>query len=103
MAAPAKKWWEEAPYGWEIAEDVFGPFLRPVSGEQQTIRYIRKLRAFGSSLKEISEQLERDALPPRGGGRWKRGELSEILEYNDEVLWRRWRRRLEGRAPEDPA
>jgi hypothetical protein len=86
----------DAPYGWRW--DIEGRVLGPVHAEQQTIRYIRQLRAFGAKLAEIVTQLDRDGIRPRGGGSWVAEAVDEIMEFDHQELfkkheeyWRRWR------------
>jgi hypothetical protein len=69
---------QPAPYGWRW--DDRGQQLQPDPAERRALRYIQKLRAFGYTLQELADQLERDGLPPRQGGRWRKGELFDLLD-----------------------
>lgn len=79
------------PFGWSM--DEFGP--RPVAGEQWVLTYARKMREFGYTYKEISQQLNRDGHLARNDEKWRAGDIVELLDLKDELLWVRWRKRKE--------
>jgi hypothetical protein len=82
-----------APYGWRwIPNGAGGQVLYPEVSEQRAIRQIRKLRAFGSTLREIVDQLDEDAFPPPRGPRWQAADLLEILDRDEDPLWEEWQR-----------
>jgi hypothetical protein len=75
-----------SPYGWRW--DDAGECLHPIHAEQQTIRYIRQLRAFGERFSDIARQLERDGILPRHGDPWSAEEIEELLEFDHEPLFK---------------
>lgn len=86
----------QAPYGWRL-DEVHG-VLCPIHAEQQTVRYIRQLRAFGAKLSEICAQLSRDKLLTRARTPWLPEQLEEVMFFDHEALlkkyeefWRKWR------------
>lgn len=92
MSEPARKL-IVAPYGWRwISDGAGGQLLYPEVSEQRALRQIRKLRAFGSTLREIVDQLEQDNTPSPRGSRWQAGDVLELLERDDGELWERWQR-----------
>jgi DNA invertase Pin-like site-specific DNA recombinase len=56
-----------APYGWDLG---CGGRLVANSAEQQTISYVRQLRADGVSFRGIATRLDREGIRPKRGRRW---------------------------------
>lgn len=75
-----------APYGWQWS----GEGLEPHPSEQQVLRQLRLYSAFGATALEISQELERDGCVSRGGARFRVSDVEELLDYDDELLWREW-------------
>jgi DNA invertase Pin-like site-specific DNA recombinase len=63
-----------APYGWCKALGPDGKLtaLQPVATEQHVLGRIRVLRASGVTQEGVAEQLNRDGVLTRSGGRWSR-------------------------------
>lgn len=82
----------QMPYGWEM--DSHGP--KPVAEEQWILAYARKMREFGFTYKEIAQRLNHDGHKSRSEERWRAGEIVELLDHHDDLLWLRWRKRKGG-------
>jgi hypothetical protein len=78
-------------YGWEM--DQLGP--KPVADEQWVLAYARKMKEFGYTYKEIAQRLNHDGHPNRFEERWRAGDIVELLDHHDDLLWLRWRKRKE--------
>jgi hypothetical protein len=85
---------DKAPYGWRWDDGI----LSPVHGEQQAIKYMKKLRAFGERFKDIAAQLIKDQILPRPGDTWTEERVEEIIAYDHAphheaymTFWQRWR------------
>jgi hypothetical protein len=86
----------QMPYGWEM--DQFGP--RPVAEEQWVLAYARKMKEFGFTYKEIASRLNHDTPSTnRDHERWRAGDMIELLDQHDDLLWLRWRKRKEKIKP----
>lgn len=55
----------------------------PHRDEQVAVDVIRKLRASGTSLREICTELERRQIKPRRGGRWHPQVVARICSYDN--------------------
>ena len=81
----------QMPFGWEM--DGCGP--KPVAEEQWVLLYARKMKEFGYTYKEIAQRLNYDSHAPRTEERWRAGDIVELLDHHDELLWLRWKKRKE--------
>jgi hypothetical protein len=73
-----------APYGWRW--DAADQLMRPIHAEQQAIRYLRQLRAFGTRYTEIAAQLERDQIFTRSRLPWTASQVEEVIRFDHEAL-----------------
>ena len=74
-----------APYGWRW--DAADHLMRPIHAEQQAIRYMRQLRAFGTRYTEIAAQLQRDQIFTRSRVPWVAALVEEVIRFeHDELL-----------------
>ncbi len=64
-------------YGWRT--DPSGVTLVPDDEEQGVIRYARRLKTTGLSLREIGTRLEAKGMFPRSGGRWHAKTVRDLL------------------------
>ena len=65
-----------APYGWDFDA---GGRLVVNSAEQQTIAYLRQLRAEGWSYRGIARRLDREGIQPKRGRGWMHTTVQSIL------------------------
>ena len=70
-------WTGAVPFGYHLGED---QKLHPVASEQPVIRRIEALRAEGSTLQRIVDQLNADDVPTRSGKRWNAQTVNAILQ-----------------------
>jgi hypothetical protein len=73
-----------APYGWRW--DVINQSMHPIHAEQQVVRYVRQLRAFGHRYTEIAAQLQRDQIYTRNRSLWSASQVEEVLHFDHEAL-----------------
>jgi site-specific DNA recombinase len=64
------------PYGYELVEGM----LRPKLGEVEIVQMIVGLRERGETLMTIADQLTRDGVPTRRGGRWSAEHVRLVLD-----------------------
>ena len=91
-----------APYGYDKVKQAGGRgyTLAPNCGSE-TVRLIFSLCAAGSGSTAIAAQLDRLGVPSRGGGKWSRASISDILHnpvYCGKIRWqyRREKKRISG-------
>jgi len=82
-----KEVYSTAPYGWENSyteKNAKGEWINgkliPNEAEQKVIVKIKELRAIGSSLGFIAEQLNDLEIPSKKGGRWSAKTVQGVLE-----------------------
>jgi DNA invertase Pin-like site-specific DNA recombinase len=65
-----------APFGWDF--DLGGRLVANAT-EQQSINYMRQLRAEGLSFRGIAKRLDREGIPPKRGRQWMHTTVKSIL------------------------
>jgi DNA invertase Pin-like site-specific DNA recombinase len=65
-----------APFGWD-----FGPEGSLVENglEQDSLRYVQRLRAGGKSYRDIAAKLDTEGIRPKRGGRWHHTAVRSVL------------------------
>ena len=76
-----------APYGWRW--DAADQLMRPIHAEQQAVRYMRQLRAFGTRYTEIAAQLQRDQILTRSRTPWTASRVEEVIRFEHDDLLRK--------------
>jgi len=66
------------PYGWTVDAD--GTHLTVNPDEQNVIAAAKRLREAGLSLAKIGQELERQGMLPRSGGRWHAKTVRDLLK-----------------------
>lgn len=68
----------EVRYGWSLLDD--GDTLVPNVDEQQIINRILTNRESGKSLRQIADELNRDKIPAKKGGKWTHSSVASVCK-----------------------